>query len=661
VDITYDGSATAPTAAGSYAVTGTVNEANWQGSATGTLVIGKASATVMLENLVQVFDGTPKEATATTDPAGLTVDFTYDGSATAPTEAGSYAVTGTVNEANWQGSSTGTLTIGKASATVMLENLVQVFDGTPKEATATTDPAGLAVDLTYNGSATAPTAAGSYAVTGTVNDPNHVGMATGQLRIAKANQFIQNFQPAAGSRFAVGGRVQLTAQASSGLPVQYATLDDRIAQRNGSTLTFVNPGRARIRAYQPGDANWNPARMVQHEYEVGGQPVLSSSAFLPRESTASRQVQLLRIRNPARTEGVGLRVSFSNLKPGIAVANRTGMVNGQPVIELRKGLRAGGRVDIRVIYATTGGARADRTPPRVRLDYLLLDQEPVEPLVAGDIDGDGKANLTVFRPAGRGWDFLYRADVRQVVWHGAAGARPVLADYDGDGLPDFAVFQPATSLWSIRESASGKIVEKRLGARSDIPVPGDYDGDGVADAATYRPATGRWSIWGSRAGRYSAQWGLPGHIPVPADYDGDETTDLAVYNPANGEWQILQSSDGRVRTRRFFAGSRPVPADYDGDGQADLAIYRPASGQWRILESSTGATVGRQLGSADQTPVVADYDGDGQADVAVYHRISGQWTIRRSSNGSLTRTIHGGAGAVPVLLNATILDALAAP
>jgi hypothetical protein len=295
------------------------------------------------------------------------------------------------------------------------------------------------------------------------------------------------------------------------------------------------------------------------------------------------------------------------------------MVNGQPVIELRKGLRAGGRVDIRVIYATTGGARADRTPPRVRLDYLLLDQEPVEPLVAGDIDGDGKANLTVFRPAGRGWDFLYRADVRQVVWHGAAGARPVLADYDGDGLPDFAVFQPATSLWSIRESASGKIVEKRLGARSDIPVPGDYDGDGVADVATYRPATGRWSIWGSRVGRYSAQWGLAGHIPVPADYDGDETTDLAVYNPANGEWQILQSSDGRVRTRRFHAGARPVPADYDGDGQADLAVYRPASGIWRIQESSTGATVGLDPG----------FGG------------------RDSGGGGLRRRRQGGCGGLP--------------
>jgi N-acetylneuraminic acid mutarotase len=661
VEFTYDGSATAPAAAGSYAVTGTVNEANWQGSATGTLTIGKAAATVELGDLNHVYDGTPKEAAATTDPAGLTVDITYDGSATAPVAAGSYAVTGLVNEANYQGSATGTLTIGKAGATVELGSLAHVYDGTPKAATATTDPAGLAVDLTYNGLATAPTNAGSYTVVGTVNEANYHGAATGTLTIAKANQVIANFRPEDGSRFAVGENVQLTAQASSGLPVQFATLDNRIARRNGSTLTFVNPGRARIRAYQPGDANWNPARMVQHEYEAGGQPVLGSSAFLPRESTASRQVQLLRIWNPARTEGVGLRVTFSNLKPGIAVANRTGMVNGRPVIELRKGLRAGGRVDIRVIYATTGGARANRTPPRVRLDYLLLDQEPVEPLVAGDIDGDGKANLTVFRPAGRGWDFLYRTDVRQVVWHGAAGAQPVLADYDGDGLPDFAVFQPATSQWTIHQSSNGKIVEKRLGARSDIPVPGDYDGDGVADAATYRPATGRWSIWGSRAGRYSAQWGLPGHIPVPADYDGDETTDLAVYNPANGEWQILQSSDGRVRTRRFFAGSRPVPADYDGDGQADLAIYRPASGIWRVLQSSTGETVGWQLGSADEIPVVADHDGDGQADVAVYHRISGQWTMRRSSNGSLTRTIHGGAGAVPVLLNTTILEALPAP
>jgi len=183
VDLTYNGSGTAPTAAGSYAVTGTVNDANYSGSSAGTLVISKATATVTLGSLTQTYDGTPKSATATTVPVGLTVDLTYNGSGTAPTAAGSYAVTGTVNDANYSGSSAGTLVISKATATVTLGSLTQTYDGTPKSATATTVPVGLTVDLTYNGSGTAPTEAGSYAVTGTVNDVNYAGSATDTLVI----------------------------------------------------------------------------------------------------------------------------------------------------------------------------------------------------------------------------------------------------------------------------------------------------------------------------------------------------------------------------------------------------------------------------------------------------------------------------------------------
>ena len=40
-----------------------------------------------LLNLLQGYDGTPRIVTATTVPAGLTVDITYDGSATAPRPA----------------------------------------------------------------------------------------------------------------------------------------------------------------------------------------------------------------------------------------------------------------------------------------------------------------------------------------------------------------------------------------------------------------------------------------------------------------------------------------------------------------------------------------------------------------------------------------------
>src|SRR5439155_676351 len=94
VSITYDGSATAPTNAGSYSVVASLNNANYTASnATGTLTINKGTATITLTNLTQGYDGSPKPATATTSPAGLSgVSITYDGSATAPTNVGSYAV-----------------------------------------------------------------------------------------------------------------------------------------------------------------------------------------------------------------------------------------------------------------------------------------------------------------------------------------------------------------------------------------------------------------------------------------------------------------------------------------------------------------------------------------------------------------------------------------
>src|SRR6266566_10025022 len=114
VSVTYDGSATAPTNAGSYAVVASLSNANYQASnATGTLVIGKASATLALSNLSATYDGSSHAATVTTSPSGLSgVSVTYDGSATAPTNAGSYAVVAALSNTNYQASNaTGTLNI----------------------------------------------------------------------------------------------------------------------------------------------------------------------------------------------------------------------------------------------------------------------------------------------------------------------------------------------------------------------------------------------------------------------------------------------------------------------------------------------------------------------------------------------------------------------
>ena len=152
-----------------------------------------APALVFLQDLAQTYDGTPKCATATTEPAGLAVDFSYDGSTDAPTEAGTYAVVATVCDATCEGSATGTLTVAKALAAVTLGHLAQTCDGAPKHATATTAPEGLAVELTYDGSTVAPTEAGLYAVTGMVADANFTGSATGTLSIRSLAEVFENW------------------------------------------------------------------------------------------------------------------------------------------------------------------------------------------------------------------------------------------------------------------------------------------------------------------------------------------------------------------------------------------------------------------------------------------------------------------------------------
>jgi hypothetical protein len=68
--------------------------------------------------LSATYDGTPKSATATTVPAGLTVAFTYEGNSTAPTAAGTYAVVATVSTDTYTGTASGNLVIAKADQTI---------------------------------------------------------------------------------------------------------------------------------------------------------------------------------------------------------------------------------------------------------------------------------------------------------------------------------------------------------------------------------------------------------------------------------------------------------------------------------------------------------------------------------------------------------------
>jgi uncharacterized delta-60 repeat protein len=188
--------------------------------------------------------------------------------------------------------------------------------------------------------------------------------------------------------------------------------------------------------------------------------------------------------------------------------------------------------------------------------------------VSGDWDGDGKADLAVYRDGsqtgGQSY-FFYRpssqltVDFRAIPW-GATGDKPVVGDYDGDGKLDAAVFRPSIAYWFVLRSSDNVFEQRQFGISTDIPTPADFDGDGRTNFAVYRPSTGNWYTSTNPATNYGeVRWGIPTDLPVAADYDGDGRADIAVFRPETGSWYVLRSSAGFTAANWGANGDRAVP------------------------------------------------------------------------------------------------------
>jgi hypothetical protein len=179
----------------------------------------------------------------------------------------------------------------------------------------------------------------------------------------------------------------------------------------------------------------------------------------------------------------------------------------------------------------------------------------------GDIDGDGKSDLIIWRASTGTWYWLLSSTNYNPSYAGgmqwgnsSLGDVPMIGDMDGDGLADLVVWRASTGTWYWVTSTTNynlsSFGSKQWGnsALGDVPLLADMDGDGLHDLVVWRASNGTW-FWLTATSGYDygvfaqRQWGNSalGDIPMLGDIDGDGLADLIVWRNSSATWFWLTS------------------------------------------------------------------------------------------------------------------------
>ncbi|HEX8370743.1 MAG TPA: SBBP repeat-containing protein, partial [Pyrinomonadaceae bacterium] len=136
-------------------------------------------------------------------------------------------------------------------------------------------------------------------------------------------------------------------------------------------------------------------------------------------------------------------------------------------------------------------------------------------IYATGVTYQGLANLPTMNPIqpnhGAG-NSVFDAFVAKIEVRRIQTQRP-LFDYDGDGKADLSVFRPSAGSWYISQSSNNAFIAVQFGASGDLIAPADFDGDGKTDISVFRPSDGGWYRLNSSNNTFSAfQFGSNGDL-----------------------------------------------------------------------------------------------------------------------------------------------------
>jgi hypothetical protein len=284
--------------------------------------------------------------------------------------------------------------------------------------------------------------------------------------------------------------------------------------------------------------------------------------------------------------------------------------------------------------------------------------------LAGDITGDGRADIVARDNTGSWWALTYNGTAfgnqflfgwdPTISWQNA-----LLADTNGDGRQDIVARNPLTGDWQAIDFNGSTATSQVLGnwrtayTYTDVR-PADVNGDGRTDIIGRVTGTWNWIAlqWNGtmfarqRLGNWDPLVQSWQHV-FTANVNGADGPDLVGQDAATGDWWATTFSSATPVNRYLGTWDPAVPwqnvqvGDVFGDHRAAILGWNPITGNWLSIHFDGSKYVTQVLANWAPTTSysdvqLADVNGDGRLDI-VGRSGDGDW-LAVTSNGTSFNT-----------------------